>query len=274
MTPVRPLLWAFLITTFLGMVQLYIRYDSPDVAFAWTIEPPLSAAFLGAGYGGGLLLTGLTLRENRWASARLTIVTVLIFTWLTLLVTLVHLDRFHLDSGASITTVAAWLWLGIYVIVPPAMAVALYLALRAGEEDPPVLRPLTAAMRIALAVMGAAMLTAGLALLVDPSWVAKEWPWQLTPLTGRAIGAWLVALGLAAFQAIRERGIDRLRPGYLTFAVFGLLLAIALARHSDDVSWDRAGTWFYLAWLAALVAIGLAGTVAGSVSDRAAEPAT
>jgi hypothetical protein len=270
MTPVRPLLWVFLVTTFIGMVQLYIRYDSPEIAFAWTIEPPISAAFFGAGYASGFLLTALALREDRWAGARIAVVTVLVFACLTLVVTLVHVDRFHLDSGGLVANAAAWLWLAVYVVVP-AMGVVLYLALSVDEEDPPVRRPMGRAMRAALAVVGAAMLVVGLALLLDPTWVANEWPWQLTPLTGRAIAAWLVALGVAAFLAIRERGIDRLRSAYLTFAVFGVLLAIALARYSDQVTWDGAGTWIYLAWLAGLVVIGLAGTVAGSIGRGPSE---
>jgi hypothetical protein len=257
----------FLGTTFIGAIQLYVRYDSTDISFAWTIEPPLSAAFLGAGYAAGFLLTALTLRDGRWATARIAIVTILIFTWLTLLVTLVHLDRFHLDSGDSgdsAAQVAAWLWLAVYVIVPPWMTAALYLASRAGEEDSPVAHRIGGGLRIALGLVGAAMLATGAALLVDPDWVAGEWPWTLTPLTGRAIGAWLVPLGLACFLAIREGDLVRLRPASFTFAAFGALQAIALARFGDDVSWSQAGTWAYLAWLAALVAIGLYGGLAAS----------
>ena len=264
---VRPLLWVFVVTTFIGLVQLYVRYDSPDVAFAWTIEPPPSAAFLGAGYAAGFLLTVLTLRDGRWATARIAVLTVLVFTWLTLLVTLVHLDRFNLDSDDAVRQVAAWLWLGIYVTVPPAMAIVLYLAVRAGEEDSPVLRPMGPVMRIALVVVGSSMLAVGVGLLVDPEWVGGEWPWELTPLTGRAIGAWLLPLGLAALWAIREQDLVRLRPASLTFALFGVLLALALVRYGDDVSWDFLGATLYLVWLAVLIAIGLMGTVGASGAE-------
>ena len=274
MTAVRPLLWVFLVTTFIGGIQLYIRYDSTEIAFAWTIEPPLSAAFLGAGYAAGFLLTALTLRAGRWATARIAIVTVLTFTWLTLIVTLIHLDRFHLDSGDSAAQVAAWLWLAVYVIVPPWMAVALYLAWRAEEEDPPVAHPMRGGMRLALGMVGATMLATGVALLVDPEWMAAGWPWPLTPLTGRAIGAWLIPLGVAAFQAIWERDMVRLGPAYFTFAAFGLLQAIALARFSNDVNWGEAGTWAYLVWLVALVAIGLYGALGAAPGGTGLAPPT
>jgi len=41
---------------------------------------------------------------------------------------------------------------------------------------------------------------------------AQAWPWQLTPLTAQATGAWLISLGVAAGQALAERDARRLRP--------------------------------------------------------------
>ena len=36
------------------------------------------------------------------------------------------------------------------------------------------------------------------------------WPWRLTPLSAQVIGAWLVALAVAAALAIWERDLNRL----------------------------------------------------------------
>ncbi len=57
--------------------------------------------------------------------------TVLVFTTLTLVVTLVHLDKFHLgaDQPASARLVT-WGWLAIYAGVPVAMVVGLVLQSR------------------------------------------------------------------------------------------------------------------------------------------------
>jgi hypothetical protein len=206
------------------------------------------------------VLTLLTLREGRWASTRLAIITVLVFSWLSLIVTLGHIDKFHLDSGTTVEQIAAWLWLGIYVVVPVWMSAALYVAQRA-EPEPAPTQPMPGGMRLALAVIAAAMLATGLVLLVDPESIADNWPWTLTPLTGRAIGTWLVALGFAGVVAIRERDLGRLGPASITFAVFAVLQGIALARFNDDVSWGEAETWVYLAWLVAMVAAGLYGAL-------------
>ena len=55
-----------------------------DEAFAWTIQPPLAAAFLGAGYASGCVLVLLTLRAGTWSQARWPLLTILVFTVLTL----------------------------------------------------------------------------------------------------------------------------------------------------------------------------------------------
>src|SRR5664279_3021694 len=59
---------------------------------------------------------------------------------------------------------------------------------------------------------------------------AQVWPWTLTRLTGRAIGAWLVGLGIAAVQAVRENDWMRIRPATMSYVVFGGLELVALAR--------------------------------------------
>src|SRR5947208_5806708 len=69
-----------------------------DRFFAWTIATPLTAGFLGAAYWSACVLELLAARERFWVYARIAVPTVLLFTVLTLIVTLVHLDKFHLAS--------------------------------------------------------------------------------------------------------------------------------------------------------------------------------
>ena len=54
--------------------------------------------------------------------------------------------------------------------------------------------------RLARDVEGAVDGSAG-RLLIAPTAVMALWPWTLTALTGRAIGAWLIGLGIAAGHA-------------------------------------------------------------------------
>src|SRR6266849_5011445 len=66
--------------------------------FAWTIKPPLTAAFLGANYWAAVALELLAARERVWARVRVAFAPVLMFTLVTFFVTLIYLDHFHLHG--------------------------------------------------------------------------------------------------------------------------------------------------------------------------------
>ncbi len=102
-------------------LSLYFLSEKTDVYFSWTIKPSLTAAFLGAGYLASFLLEFLSAGKKLWAQARPAVSGVWVFTVLTSIVTLIHLDRFHFDSPVFITLAGTWVWLGIYISVPIAL---------------------------------------------------------------------------------------------------------------------------------------------------------
>src|SRR5918911_2356395 len=128
--PMRALLVVFGVLTLLAVAALFVRPETTHRYFAWTIKPPLTAAFLGAAYLAGCTLVLLSLRAVAWAHARAGVVTILVFTVLTLVATLVHLDRFLLQVGGLPARAAAWFWLAVYVSVPVVMVVLLAVQLR------------------------------------------------------------------------------------------------------------------------------------------------
>src|SRR5262249_39055665 len=73
---------------FITGIQLFVLSEATDRFFAWTIKPPLTAAFLGAAYWASCGTELLAARQRIWANARIAVPAVLIFTGLTLLVTL------------------------------------------------------------------------------------------------------------------------------------------------------------------------------------------
>jgi hypothetical protein len=83
-------------------------------------------------------------------------------------------------------------------------------------------RRLPPLVRRALGVQGAVMVVVGVALLAVPVQAGRLWPWSLTALTGRAVGTWLVGLGIIAAQSWHA---DR-RGG------FGLETGQSLPKHS------------------------------------------
>ena len=220
--------------------SLYLRPDDTDEFFAWTIQPPLTAALLGAAFGGTLVLFALALRETVWANARIVIPAPLTLSTLLLIATLIHLDKFHLDEG-GVAAVVAWIWLVVYIIVPPVFVVVTVLQLRAPGGDPLRSVPAPSWLRGAMLVYGGAAVIGGAILFVIPEEVAPHWPWAITPLTGRAVAAWLVGLGVAGLQAVYEADFRRLRAAVGGFSVIGGLGLLAVARFSDDVDWDVGG---------------------------------
>src|SRR3954451_10410932 len=166
--PVRVLLVVFGVLTALAVLALYVRPDTTDQFFAWTIKPPLTAAFLGASYVAGCALVVLSLRSTAWVHARAAIVTILVFTVLTLAATLAHLDRFHFGVAAAFPKGAAWFWLAVYIVVPLLLVVMLVLQIRTPGTHPARVHPLPRWLAALLAFEGAVMFVVGVVLFVWP----------------------------------------------------------------------------------------------------------
>jgi hypothetical protein len=240
------------------VAALFVRPETTDRYFAWTIKPPLTAAFLGAAYLAGCTLVLLSLRAVAWVHARAAVVTILVFTVLTLVATLAHLDRFHLQAGGAPARAAAWFWLAVYVAVPVVMVVLLAVQYRTEGGHPERAQPLPGWLAAALAAEGAVMFAVGAVLFVRPG-TFTAWPWALTPLTSRAVGAWLVSFGLAAGLAVADRDLPRLRAPAVAYLVFGLAELAALLRYAGTFAWGVPGAWVYLAFLLLVTGTAVAG---------------
>jgi hypothetical protein len=249
---------------FLAGFQLFVFTERTSTYFAWTIATPLAAAFLGAGYWASFGIEALAGRQRAWANARIAVPTVLVFTVLTLVATLLHLDKFHLGSEFSAPTRAVtWAWIGIYALVPLLMLIIWVVQARRPGTDPPRTAPLPAWLSALLAAQAVLLLGTGVALFALPGDAASAWPWPLTPLLARATGAWLISLGVAAAHALLERDARRLRPaavGYLLLVVFQV---IALARYPDQFDWPGAPAVIYVVVLGSMLVAGAAGLARG-----------
>jgi hypothetical protein len=214
-----------------GGVQLFVLSEHTDRYFAWTIDVPLTAAFLGAGYWASVALEWLAAREASWARARIAVPAVFVSTTLTLVATLVHLDLLHLGGENSLMTrTVTWAWLAIYIFVPLAMLVLIARQLRPPGEDLSRGLPLSYWMRTVLSVQAAVFLGLGVALFIDPERSASLWPWALTPLTSRAVAAWLLGIAVAAGQTVWENDAHRVRVAFISYVALGVLQLVALVR--------------------------------------------
>jgi hypothetical protein len=230
--------------------------------WAWTIGAPLTAAFFGAGYLGAAVSLLLAAREAHWRRARIVAVLAFSLTSLALVDTLRALSQFAFRDGGGVAFVA-WVWLVVYVALPPLVLAAFVVQERAGGageygREQPALR----STRLVLGAAGAILAAIGVALEADWRWLADRWPWPLPSLPATIVGAWFCtyAVGLLWF-ALRERDWSRSRMGVVPSIVPLLLQLVAAARLHGGLA-GHAATAIYLAGVfVLLVAVGAVSVV-------------
>jgi len=260
----RGLLFAASFLVLLAGIQLFGFTDRTNSFFAFTVQNPLSALFLGAGYIASIAIEALAGRQRIWANARIAVPAVFVFTVLTLTVTLMHLGQLHLGSQFALhTRVVACSWLAIYVVVPILLLIVSVVQLRTPGADPPRSTGVPSWTRALLGMQAIVLFGFGIALFAVPGLAAPLWPWKLTTLTAQAIGAWLIALGVAAAQALYERDARRLRPAALGYVLLAVALLIALARYPRQFAWGSASGILYLIFLTTILVVGTTGLACG-----------
>src|SRR5919199_722852 len=170
-----------------------------DRYFSWTIDPPLLSA-----------------REREWPRVRAVMPGILVAGTLILVATLVHIERFAMETARG------WMWVILYAGLPPGTLLLLALQRRAGPTDAPVLRPIERWAAIVLTLAAAALLIAGAALFAVPSTTRGWWLWPLTELTARMVGAWLAAIGATLVAVLREGDWGRVTGATVYLAVVAL----------------------------------------------------
>lgn len=242
--------------------QLFVLSEDTDRFFAWTVRPPLTAAFLGAGYWASAILELGSARRAEWARARVAMPAVLCFTTLTLAVTLKHLSRFDLDSIFGVA------WLAVYAAFPVAMATILIAQVRVAGADRPRTARLLPSTRAVLIAQAALLLGLGVALLIAPARTASVCPWPLTPLTARAAGAWLIGIATIAAHMTIEDAPERVDIAMLSYAVFAVLQLVALARYHSTPDWTPPGAIAFIGFLVTMLAVGLHGWLTARRTPR------
>lgn len=229
---------------------LFIGATETEDWFSWTIEPPLSAAAFGGFYWGAFVLFAAVVRAPGWRAARPIVLSVLVIAAALLVITLVHLDRFDMDSLFGV------FWLCAYIAAPPLLLAGILIERRrpdrsgSGQELP-------AALRGVLAAEGAAMLGLSAVMLFAPDAAADFWPWALTPLTSRALGSFILAVALVALLVVREGRIVLFAGTAAALVTLAALQLLAVALHSDDLGDDGLATAVYLGFVGVVAATGL-----------------
>lgn len=266
--PIDPGVRGFIVAAMLlvgsAAASLLLFPSRTDVYFAWTIRPPLTASWLGAGYASAFVALWMTRRRTDWRDVRIGVAVVSTGLVAILVATLLHLDRFHWSSPHLSARLWAWAWLAWYGVLPPALVVVLLRQRRratvlSGEARAATREParsrLTPGFRVLAGATGVAMTLYGLILFLAPALARDVWPWPLTPLTARMIGAWWVGVAVALAAAARSENFGQVRVAAPAFVLYAVLQLAQLVLARDTLG--PASTLPAAGLLVALLAVGV-----------------
>ena len=219
--------------------------------WAWTIQPSMSAVWVGGGYTFGACAISTMLVLNRWRTAILAITATIPLAYAMIVATLVHLDRFPTGS------VRFWVWLVIYVVLPIGLPVILIRNHRADPGVGPGDQLLPRWLGRSLGAIGVVIDAFALALFAFPGTVGRLWPWPLTPLMAQVVAGWLMFFGTGAAMLAVERRLRAVRAFLPSVAVWFAVLAVAALFHLHDFNRGPVATGAYFVAVTAVVLVSL-----------------
>ncbi len=187
----------FLLVAF---VLLYFWPSADDTArlFAWRIAPDFTSLVLASAYLGGACFFVRPALARQWHAVGGGFVPVGMFAALLGVATILHWDK------SVHTNVAFWLWAGLY-FTTPFLVFAVWLVNRREVSqttaDDILLSPV---ISVLIGAIGFAAFVTCLLLFLFPRVAIAVWPWTLTELTARVMGA-IFALGVVGVGAFVGR---------------------------------------------------------------------
>jgi hypothetical protein len=188
-----------------------------------------------------------------WARARAVMPGILVAGTLILVATLIHIERFAMDTARG------WIWVILYAGLPPGVLLLLALQRRVPGAEPALLCPIERWAAVLLALAAAALVITGAALFAVPRTTGAWWLWPLTELTARMVGAWLAAIGVTLVAVLLEGDWTRVKAAMVYLAAVAAAHLATLARYPGTVQWGDVAAWIYVAVYAALVALAVHG---------------
>jgi len=226
----------FLVVAF---VVLYGFPNDTKRLFAWTIKPSMTPMMLGSVYLGGAYFFVQAFRASRWHAVKSGFVSVATFASLMGVATVIHWDRFNHHH------VAFWIWAALYFTTPFLVAGTWLLNRR---TEPPATQGevlLTQVARRIIGALGVMAVALGLYLFLLPSRAIDIWPWALTPLTSRVMGA-IFMLGLAGLGVFVDPRWSTARLMVQVQSLMMALILVAAVRAHRDFDSGRPMTWLLI----------------------------
>ncbi|WP_019586300.1 hypothetical protein [Deinococcus apachensis] len=248
--PATRRLAAFVLPFLIVAFALLFFWPAPgdtERLFAWTIRPPMTAMMLAAAYLGGILFFVQVLRQ-RWHHVAAGFPAVGLFAGLLGIATVLHWDRFHPGHVSFIA------WAGLY-FTTPFLVLAAWWVNRTADPGTPDERDLVLprGWRLLLACAGVVTLALGLLLFLRPGTLIGVWPWALTPLTARVVGALFTLPGVVGLSLARDGRWSAARVLLQAQALGIVAILVGVARDRASLDWGQAAAWWFVLGLSAML---------------------
>jgi len=230
----------FLVLAFAVLVP---RPSDTKRLFAWQIMPSMSPMVLGSVYLGGAYFFVRVVRASQWHTVAGGFVPVGTFASLMGVTTILHWHKFLHGN------VAFWLWVALYFTTPVLVFAVFFRNQREYDSRADASGRIGSVAASAFVLIGVTSMAMCLFLYLFPGRAVAAWPWHLTPLTARMLGA-IFALGVAGVGAWWERRWSAMRILLQVAGLMLVLILIAAARAHTEFDSSNGLTWLLLAGFA------------------------
>ena len=230
----------FLLAAF---VILYLFPDHTQQLFAWGIQPRMSAMMLAAAYFGGAYFFVRAATNARWHWVKVGFLPVTTFATLMGIATILHWDRFNHSY------LAFFAWVGLY-FTTPFIVFLLWLRNRSADPGPTDTSPnllVPNVVRLVIGVVGSLTLLTSIVLFLQPGFMISTWPWQLTPLTARVMGALFALTGVGELTIALDVRWSAVRIALQSQMIGIALIALAIALSWSNFHQANPMTWVFIA---------------------------
>ena len=229
-------LWTHTVITGLaGLLFFFLPGESAKV-WPWPL-PPLAARFMGSLFVGGAACSMACLRARHTEG-------LLVMVLLGLGDTLIALSGLFAIGTVGVTP-------SMIFFLAFFLGIALFLAIvflpEAGTKVTAQGSPVRGSLRTFFFIHLLVVLPVGFAMFLFPDWAQSYWPWKMTPINVRFIGAFFFGAAAISVWALCQRSEEIVRPVLVLYAVFATLATVASLIHIGLFDPARLVTWAFFA---------------------------
>ncbi len=221
---------------------LYLFPDHTKELFAWDIQPRMSAMMLGAAYIGGAYFFVRVAAFARWHWVKIGFLPVTIFASLMGIATILHWDRFNHSH------ISFFAWAALY-FTTPFIVFLLWLRNRSTDPGPNKSpgRRVPRLVRLVIGIVGSLTLLTSIFLFLQPGFMISTWPWRLTPLTARVMGALFALTGVGELTIALDVRWSATRIALQSQMIGIVAIGLAIVFSWNNFNQANPLTWIFLA---------------------------